>query len=1226
MTTTPDPVTFARLARILDARRDPQDVDERDRLAGLMRGIATGTADHDDPDVRETVAAVAFVDASPLGSPAVRDVADAADPLVIADILDRLAAHDRGSGGLHREAGMGPVVGPLLGAGADLPLDDLTRATSRAAGPATQWRHEMRQLFRASLLSDAELAAELHERGLDVPPHTVLEVPEDVRVAEAAVELLGARWIDDNFRTLYDAARREQEPGAVPAVQSRVSGLAGADAVDIATVGALIQPPLYDLPRVLGRQWLITRLVEGLDEPKRPTQVLVGPGGYGKSTIALATAQGAEDRSIVPMWVPASNVDALVDGLHRATIRVGATALDIQAALGTHGERRIARLWDLLDAAERRWLLVLDDAGPEAAGHPGWVHRSPSGTTVVTTRFGEPADWGPDAEVTSIADLTDDDGARVLLDRISIAGSRMVAGVEGQARRLSRLLAGMPLALTSVGSMLASHTEGRGLGELVERLQPAAAGTAVATTYRICLQSFDAADHLSARHLMRLLASFAPDEALPVHLLAGTRETNWRGRDGLAELVRVGLVEELPSHRREPRCVRLHPAVAEEARHDATFLPFAVQQIELRAIALLGAELDRLDADAPAAWLPVRRLEPHVARVVESESLVTPDQQTAALRLAERAAAALMHAGSHQAASTLLDRAFAGLDGIADDHPVRLAARHTRAWMLTIDGNGDLPAAEQALAAVLDDELRVLGDDHPDTLTTADAFAWVIAEQGRLDAARRRFADVLGRRTQILGADHPDTLTTRHRLAWVDALRGREAAVVDEFRSVLELRRARLGSDHMAVYATRYRLAWVLNKTGRHAEAEQHYRHLQRDLETVVGEQHPMTLIVRNRHAWTLASLDRFTDAKEVYRLLRVDQEKVLGAGHPRVLATRLAQARLALQEGRLSDAAPEFGAVVDRHREELGDTHPRTLESRTWHAQVLLASGRAGAADRGFRAVLADRVRLLGTRHPDTLLTRYLLGRALVRRGRLTEAEQELRALLDDERSLPLDERNTFPARHALARVVGLQGRYLDSEAGLRAVWADRTRLLGADHRRTMVTRDHLSWVLGRAGRTIEGLEICRTVLSDRRRVLGSAHPHSLASQYREAWLLELLGDIDAGRALLDALLPEMRRVLGEDHPHTLRCRAGLVRLARLTGDLNDAAVMAGRLVADQSRVQGPLAVETLRAREERGSVLLAQGLVETGREILHSVLDDRLRVLSDGHPDTAQTLVLLK
>src|SRR5207344_2217775 len=155
---------------------------------------------------------------------------------------------------------------------------------------------------------------------------------------------------------------------------------------DLARVGALIQPPTQDVPRLLTRHRLITSLLEGLDEPKRLTQVLIGAGGNGKSTVALATAQSARQRHIVPLWVPASDADALVEGLHRAAIWTGSTAVAIDVALAAHDDRRITRLWELLDNATCRWLLVLDDAGPEAVGHPGWVHRSPAGTTVVTTR------------------------------------------------------------------------------------------------------------------------------------------------------------------------------------------------------------------------------------------------------------------------------------------------------------------------------------------------------------------------------------------------------------------------------------------------------------------------------------------------------------------------------------------------------------------------------------------------------------------------------------------------------------------------------------------------------------------------------------------------------------------------------------------------------------------------------------------------------------------------
>lgn len=1225
-----------RLAALLDVRLATGSTsgpdDDRADLA-LLRSIASGDADPRDPQVREVLDDLAVLSRLRRDDPALSRAANTAETMAVADILHLLAVGDDGPGGSDRD----PVVDPV-------PDDDLgaTSATTGrrgvgvshpGGGSVDEWRHEMRQLFLASPVSDAELAAELHQRGFDVPPQTVLNVPENPRVAEIVVDLLGGRWVEDDFRTLYEAARRERDPDTAPAVQRHFSGLAGADSVDVATIGALIQAPVRDVPRVLGRKQLINQLIEGLEEPKRPTQVLLGASGYGKSTVALATGRGAQKRRIVPLWVPAPDVDSLVDGLQQAAIWIGSTSVDVDAALADHGDRRIARLWELLDASAVRWLLVLDDAGPEAVGHPGWVHRSPTGTTIVTTRYGDPVTWGPDTIVTGVGILAEEDGARLVLDRISVTGSRVAGGVEGHARHLSRLLAGMPLALTSVGRVLASRAGSQTLSELVERLEPTAAATAVATTYRICLQSLDGVDRVPARHLLRLIASFAPAEPLPVHVLDGAVERTWRGHDGLAMLVRAGLVEKLPTHRteklpphrQEPPCVRLHPAVAEHTRRDDAFSVEAAAGIDLRAIALLGTELNRLDAAAPAAWLRIRRLEPHVAEVVESPALTSEEQQAAGFHLAERAAAALIHSGSQQAAATLLHRAFHRFDRVPVDHPVRLDARHTRARLLTLDGKGELLAVERALTGVLADKLRVLGEDDPSTLVTADTLSWVIAEQGRLPGARERFAHILERREQVLGEGHRDTLTTRHRLAWVDAQLGREEAVVAEFEDILRLRTTLLGPEHMDVYATRYRLAWVLNRIGRYAAAEGQYRKLQRDMEAAVGALHPMTLIVRNRHAWTLASLHRFRESAAVYRLLRADQEKVLGVRHPRVSRSRMGHARVLVEEGRVAEAIPEFRAVADTSREQLGDDHPQTLKARTWLAYALMKSGRAAAADRGLRAVLTDRLRVLGPRHPETLRTRYLLGRALIVRGWLAEAEEELAALLDEERRLPLDDRNRLPVRHALARLAGLRGRYAECEAGLTAVAAEQAAVLGADHRRSMVTRDDLSWVMGRAGRADDGLVTCRAVLADRQRALGPGHPHTLTSRYREAWLLALLERDDESRGLLDPLLLTLREVHGDEHPDTLRCRAELVRLARRRGELASAAEEAERLVADQTRVQGADAVETLRAREELGLASLARGADAPGRAVLEGVLDDRVRVLGEDHPDTVRSRAAL-
>jgi hypothetical protein len=59
----------------------------------------------------------------------------------------------------------------------------------------------------------------------------------------------------------------------------------------------------------------------------------------------------------------------------------------------------------------------------------------------------------------------------------------------------------------------------------------------------------------------------------------------------------------------------------------------------------------------------------------------------------------------------------------------------------------------------------VLGDNHPETLTSASRLAAHLRELGEYQQSRTLDQDTLARRRRVLGADHPDTLTSATNLA-----------------------------------------------------------------------------------------------------------------------------------------------------------------------------------------------------------------------------------------------------------------------------------------------------------------------------------------------------------------------------------------------------------------------------------------------------------------------------
>ena len=72
---------------------------------------------------------------------------------------------------------------------------------------------------------------------------------------------------------------------------------------------------------------------------------------------------------------------------------------------------------------------------------------------------------------------------------------------------------------------------------------------------------------------------------------------------------------------------------------------------------------------------------------------------------------------------------------------------------------------EKGLRATLDDQERVLGPDHPDTLARRHNLACVHKSAGDQEQAIQAFEAVLADRERVLSPDHPDTLYSRSHLA-----------------------------------------------------------------------------------------------------------------------------------------------------------------------------------------------------------------------------------------------------------------------------------------------------------------------------------------------------------------------------------------------------------------------------------------------------------------------------
>src|SRR3984957_18187823 len=210
----------------------------------------------------------------------------------------------------------------------------------------------------------------------------------------------------------------------------------------------------------------------------------------------------------------------------------------------------------------------------------------------------------------------------------------------------------------------------------------------------------------------------------------------------------------------------------------------------------------------------------------------------------------------------------------------------SRRLQVVYKDGGRWKEAEKLQMMVMETEKQVLGEEHPDTLTSMSNLASTYGNQGRWKEAEVLEVLVMETRKKVLGEEHPDTLTSISNLAstYWDQGRWKEAEVLNVL--VMETRKKVLGEEHPDTLKSMSNLASTYWNQGRWKEAEVLNVLVMETRKKVLGKEHPDTLTSMANLASTYWNQGRWKEAEVLNVLVMETRKKVLGEEHPDTLTS----------------------------------------------------------------------------------------------------------------------------------------------------------------------------------------------------------------------------------------------------------------------------------------------------------------------------------------------------
>src|SRR5580704_12973057 len=663
-----------------------------------------------------------------------------------------------------------------------------------------------------------------------------------------------------------------------------------------------------------------------------------GLGGVGKSLLAeeyalhfgaaypggvfWVRAYGNDDATAAQ--VPEQREALRTDQMRRVAERLGVST---QGMTVEQIEGELARK---IGSEGKPCLWVVDDVpnGLDGEALRRWFAPHALARTLLTTRSGE---YGSLTNGIDLSVLTPDEALQLLTSRRVPAG--MDEGV--QARELAKDLGYHALALDVTASALVSSISAEPFGDfraklarpdkdvlaLAESLADALPNGHEKSIAQTMLRSIRGlgAEGLDFLRLGSVLAVAPIPASLVTAVFEKSDKLSHEDAEERASLafrqVTSASLAEIAGENQDARSV--HTLVSRAGRFNEKSAPHRTQALRAAAVEVLGSEIAKAAKDPRLH----KQIEFHVAH---ARHVVAMPESLSEASLLGWVARYDYERGSYASARTL--------------------------WMRELEF-----------------QRKVLGPEHPETLTSMNNLANTLINQGNLAGARNLQEQTLAIRRRVLGPEHPDTLNSMSGLASTLAAQGdlRGSRNLKEETLAIELRV--LGPRHPRTIILMDNLANTLKQQGDLANARKLQEVVIATSRDVFGLDHPDTLTSMNNLALTMEAQGDLAGARRLQEEVLSIQRRVHGPEHPSAAVSMDNLASTLKKQGDLVAARKLQEDTLAIFRRVLGPEHPDTLISTNNLAATLSALRDLAGARKLQEETLAISRRALGPEHPGT-------------------------------------------------------------------------------------------------------------------------------------------------------------------------------------------------------------------------------------------------------------------